>query len=98
MARKLAGVRFQRAGRVYYCDPGDMDLQVNDQVVVQTDQSSNLGWVVIAPRQFVFAEATEPHQPILRVATQEDLAQSEEPRTGVREAPAESIGEDTEHD
>ena len=74
MPGKLAGVRFQRAGRVHYCDPGDLELKVDDQVVVETDRGLDLGKVVIAPQQMMYAEVTEPPEPIVRLATPEDLA------------------------
>ncbi|GAF87026.1 unnamed protein product, partial [marine sediment metagenome] len=33
---EVIGIRFKRAGRVYYFDPAGIDLEVNDHVVVKT--------------------------------------------------------------
>jgi cell fate regulator YaaT (PSP1 superfamily) len=33
---EIVGIRFKRTGRVYYFDPAGIDLEVNDQVVVET--------------------------------------------------------------
>ncbi len=74
MPRQLAGVRFQRGGRVYYCDPRDLDLQVNDRLVVEADWGPAVGWVVIAPQQMIHAEGVEDLLRILRRATPEDVA------------------------
>jgi cell fate regulator YaaT (PSP1 superfamily) len=74
MPRQLAGVRFQRGGRVYYCDPGALDLQVNDPLVVEADWGPVVGWVVIAPHQVIHAEGVEDLLRIVRRATPEDLA------------------------
>lgn len=74
MARRLAGVRFQRAGRVHYCDPGGLDLGVDDQVVVQAPWGLAVGRVVITPQQVLHVEGVEASLPILRHATAEDLA------------------------
>jgi len=75
--RNVVGVRFQRAGRVYYFDPAGTDLDVNDYVVVETERGSSLGRVVIAPKQVIASELTEPLKPVLRKATPEDLQQRE---------------------
>ena len=56
---ELVGVRFKRAGRVYYFDPQGMELEVNDYVVVSTARGPELGRVVISPRQILANEITE---------------------------------------
>jgi hypothetical protein len=33
---KTVGVRFKRAGRIYYFDPAGLELDVNDWIVVET--------------------------------------------------------------
>ena len=38
MAEQIAGVRFKTAGKVYYFDPADLDLEVNDHVIVETSR------------------------------------------------------------
>jgi cell fate regulator YaaT (PSP1 superfamily) len=70
---ELVGVRFKRAGRVYYFDPAGFELKVGDWVVVETGRGSDLGRVVISPKQVLANELTEPLKPVLRVATAEDL-------------------------
>ncbi len=74
MPRQLAGVRFQRGGRVYYCDPGDLELQVNDPLVVEADWGLAVGWVVITPQQMIHAEGVDDLLRIVRRATPEDAA------------------------
>lgn len=71
--KNAVAIRFQRAGRLYYFDPQDIDLVVNDYVVVETSHGLELGKVVIAPKQV--GEMTEPLKPVLRKATPEDLQQ-----------------------
>jgi cell fate regulator YaaT (PSP1 superfamily) len=48
---EIVGVRFKRAGRVYYFAPAGIDLEVNDYVVVNTARGLEMGHVVIAPTQ-----------------------------------------------
>ncbi len=69
----IVGIRFRRAGKVYYFDPAGHDLQVNDWVVVDTARGLEVGQVVIAPRQVVESELEGPLKPVLRLATATDL-------------------------
>ncbi len=70
---EIVGVRFKRAGRIYYFDPAGFDLSVDDRVVVETARGSEIGIVAIAPKQVLDTEIQEPLRPVLRKATQEDL-------------------------
>jgi cell fate regulator YaaT (PSP1 superfamily) len=74
----IVGVRFKRAGRVYYFDPSDLELSVGDWVIVETGRGSDLGRVVIASKQMNPDEITEPLKPVLRTATNEDLEKQHE--------------------
>ena len=73
----LTGVRFQRSGKVHYCDAGALDLKLNDQVIVETDRGLGVGRVVIAPHQVIYDEINHPINSILRHATDEDLTDGE---------------------
>jgi cell fate regulator YaaT (PSP1 superfamily) len=74
----IVGIRFKRAGRVYYFDPADIDLEVNDYVVVKTSRGLELGQVVIAPEQVMDSELEEPLKPVIRKAEPEDIEQAQE--------------------
>ena len=37
---EVVGVRFKRAGKIYYFSTGELDLQANDKVIVETDRKS----------------------------------------------------------
>jgi cell fate regulator YaaT (PSP1 superfamily) len=75
---EIVGVRFKRAGKVYYFDPAGIDLEVNDYVVVKTARGLELGRVVIAPTQVVASEVTEPLKPVVRKAEPEDIKRTQE--------------------
>ena len=70
---EIVGVRFKRAGKVYFFDPSSLQLDINDQVVVETSRGMEVGRVVVAPRQMVEAEITEPLKPVVRKAEEDDL-------------------------
>jgi cell fate regulator YaaT (PSP1 superfamily) len=84
--RDVVGIRFQRAGRVYYFAPAGLELQVNNQIVAETERGLKIGRVVIAPKQVMASQLTEPLKPVLRLATPEDLGKLEGVRAKEREA------------
>jgi cell fate regulator YaaT (PSP1 superfamily) len=84
--RNVVGVRFQRAGRVYYFDPVGIELEINDHVVVETARGHVMGRVVIAPKQIIASELTDPLKPVVRKVTPEDMEQAQEAREKEREA------------
>ena len=75
---EVVGIRFKRAGRVYYFDPVDVELQANDQVVVKTVRGLELGYVVIAPKQVLDSEIGGPLKSVVRKATDEDFMRAQE--------------------
>ena len=74
----IVGIRFKRAGRVYFFDPSGVDLAVNDYVVVKTSRGLELGQVVIAPEQVLDSEVGEPLKPVVRKAEPEDIKHAQE--------------------
>jgi cell fate regulator YaaT (PSP1 superfamily) len=84
-ARRVAGVRFKGAGRVFYFDAKDFELQIGELVVVETAHGSVVGRVVITPDQVVAEEIGEPLDPVLRIATAEDLGKQESLKDEVHE-------------
>jgi len=86
---EIVGVRFKRAGRVYYFDPAGFDLEVNDYVVVNTARGLELGQVVTSPGQVSDSEVARPLKPVVRKAEPEDIKRAQEFEEGEREALAE---------
>jgi len=74
--KKIVGIRFRQAGKVYNFDPPETELEVNDYVVAETEHGLKIGWVVIPPKQ-IDSEPTEPLKPVLRKASTEDFQQQE---------------------
>jgi cell fate regulator YaaT (PSP1 superfamily) len=82
----IVGIRFKKAGKVYYFDPAGIDLEVNDPVVVTTTRGLELGYVVIAPRQVLVNEVTTPLKPVVRKAEPDDISQAQELEAKEKEA------------
>ena len=71
----VVGVRFRPAGRIYYFDPVGKEMEKGNFVIVETARGIEAGRVVVAPKQVVDAELTDPLKPVLRLATEDDLRQ-----------------------
>ena len=82
----VVGIRFKRAGKVYYFDPAGIDLETNDQVIIKTTHGLEMGQVVIAPHQIIDSEVKEQLKPVVRKATSEDMEQSQEQKKMTAEA------------
>ena len=86
---EIVGIRFKRAGKVYYFDPAGIALEANDYVVVKTSRGLELGRVVISPKQVLANEVTTPLKSILRKAEAEDVKHAQEFESKEQEALAE---------
>ena len=86
---EIVGVRFKRAGRVYYFDPAGFDLEVNDYVVVNTARGLELGHVVASPKQVEDSEVGRRLKSVVRKAEPEDIKRAQEFEDREREALAE---------
>ena len=49
--KTIVGVRFRKPGKVYFFDPGYIQLNLKDKVVVETTMGEDVGEVVINKRQ-----------------------------------------------
>jgi cell fate regulator YaaT (PSP1 superfamily) len=74
----IAGIRFKKAGKIYYFDAGDISLEAGDYAVVKTSRGTELGHVVIAPGQIPASETDGNISPVIRKAEPEDIAKAEE--------------------
>jgi len=83
---EVVGIRFKQAGRVYYFDPVDIEMEINDCVVVKTERGLELGHVVIAPKQVMDSKVGGPLKPVVRLATDEDFLRVKEMESKSKQA------------
>lgn len=69
---KIVGVRFKNAGKIYYFDPVDFEIQKNIDVVVETARGLEYGKIVVGPKEIEEEKLISPLKPIIRIATEED--------------------------
>jgi cell fate regulator YaaT (PSP1 superfamily) len=89
MARTV-GLRFRQAGKIFYYDARDFELEVGTYVVVDSAHGLAAGRVVIAPDQVIANEASSvgDMKPVLRIATDDDIERMEE----MKEAASNALG------
>lgn len=72
---KVVGIRFKKAGKVYYFDPGEIDLSMGNAAIVETARGVEYGDVVVAPKMVPDDEVVAPLKQVLRKATDADKVQ-----------------------
>lgn len=75
MSYLVVGVRFKKAGKVYYFDPNDLNLSADDGVIVETSRGIEYGTVVIGSREVPEEEVVGSLKKVLRRANDEDYEQ-----------------------
>jgi cell fate regulator YaaT (PSP1 superfamily) len=68
----VIGVRFRKAGKVYFFDPAGYDIKQGDNVIVETARGIEYGLVVLGPRDVEDDKIIQPLKPVIRQATEED--------------------------
>lgn len=69
---KVIGVRFRKAGKIYYFDPLEFVIEEGQHVIVETVRGVEYGEVVLGIRELPEEEIIQPLKSVIRVATQED--------------------------
>ena len=83
---RTVGVRFKKAGKIYYFDPGDLHINVDVNVIVETIRGIEFGKAVLGIREVPEEEIIAPLKKVLRVATEEDKEIYEENKAKEKEA------------
>ena len=76
--RTIVGVRFRKPGKVYFFDPGYIQLNLKDKVVVETTMGEDVGEVVINKRQIPDDKVSTELKRIVRLANNRDLKRVED--------------------
>jgi len=84
--KSVVGVRFRRAGKIYYFNPGETQPKPGDTVIVETVRGVEAADVVIGSRLVPESSISQPLRPVLRRASAQDLEHLEENREKEKEA------------
>ncbi len=82
----VVGVRFKKAGKIYYFDPGDLSIEKDDFVIVETVRGVEYGRAVIPRKQVEEHDVVLPLKKVVRIADQKDRMIVEENKQAAKEA------------
>ncbi|GAB3802617.1 PSP1 domain-containing protein [Virgibacillus kimchii] len=68
----VTGVRFKKAGKIYYFDPGDAPVELDSYVIVETVRGIEFGKVVLVDKKVDEEDVVLPLKKIIRMATEKD--------------------------
>ena len=74
MIYSVFGIRLKKAGKMYYFDPGDLDLNLGEKVIVETSKGLEMGTVCTERKEIDEEEIISPLKPVVRIATDKDLS------------------------
>ncbi len=83
---KVVGVRFKKAGKIYYFDPDNETLPVGSQVIVETARGVEFGDVVVGEKEVEEKDIVSPLKKVVRVVTEEDIRINMENKEQEKEA------------
>ena len=69
---KVIGVRFRKAGKVYYFDPAGMEIKTGDHVIVETARGVEFGEVGLGAREVNEEKVIQPLKSVIRMANKND--------------------------
>lgn len=75
---EVIGVRFKKAGKMYYFDPGDTQFQVGDGVIVETSRGVEYGEIVAANRELSDEKLSKPLKKGVRKAEEKEIKRLKE--------------------
>ncbi|WP_153127224.1 PSP1 domain-containing protein [Peribacillus tepidiphilus] len=82
----VVGVRFKKAGKIYYFDPGELEIPKGEFVIVETARGVEYGKVVIPRKQVDENDVVLPLKKVLRIADAKDRLNVEENKAAAKEA------------
>jgi len=83
---EIIGVRFKDVGKIYYFDPGGMEMKNGDKVIVETARGVECGDVAIENRDMPDDQIVKPLKMVIRKATDEDIQTVESNRAKEKDA------------
>lgn len=82
----VVGVRFKKAGKIYYFSPGELKIEKGDSIIVETARGIEFGQCVIEPREIQEEDIVAPLKNVIRKADQEDIKKHMENKKREEEA------------
>lgn len=82
----VVGVRFKKAGKIFYFDPIDLPVEKDSSVIVDTARGLEYGKVVIGKRQVPEEDVVLPLKKVIRIADDTDAKVVENNKSAAKDA------------
>lgn len=83
---KVVGVRFKRAGKIYYFNPEDKEINQDEYVIVETARGIEFGRCVVETKEVSENDIVSPLKSVIRKATKEDIKKHKENKEKEKDA------------
>ncbi len=83
---KVIGVRFKKAGKIYYFDPTNLPLKKGDYAIVETARGVEFGECVIGIKEIKEEEIVSPLKSVIRIADEKDIQKHKDNKEKEKEA------------
>ncbi|MGG1685857.1 PSP1 domain-containing protein [Pseudalkalibacillus sp. NRS-1564] len=83
---EVVGVRFKKAGKIYYFDPSSLQVSNKEFVIVETARGVEFGKVVLANKQVDEEDVVLPLKKVIRIADEKDRLAVEDNKHAAEEA------------
>lgn len=93
----VVGVRFKKAGKIYYFDPLELPVVKDQYVIVETVRGIEYGKVVIGPKSVGESDVVLPLKKVIRIADDNDARIVEENKFAARNALATCLDKIRDH-
>ena len=68
----VVGVQFKKGGKVYYFDPGKLEIVSGDEVIIDTAKGAEYGFCAEGNHPVPADKVIQPLRPVIRVASEND--------------------------
>ena len=68
----VVGVQFKKGGKVYFFDPGKLDIVTGDEVIIDTARGAEYGFCAEGNHTVPAAKVVQPLRAVIRIATDND--------------------------
>lgn len=83
---KVIGVRFKKAGKIYYFSPAEFEIKKGNYVIVETARGIEFGECVIGLKEIKEEEIVSPLKSVIRIADEKDILKHKENKEKEKDA------------
>ncbi|OAB42753.1 PSP1 domain-containing protein [Paenibacillus glacialis] len=94
----VVGVRFKKAGKIYYFDPLDFPIMKDHSVIVETARGIEYGKVVVGKKEVQESDVVLPLKKVIRIASDSDASIVEENQQAAKDAFATCLNKIRDHE